>query len=154
MRRIYIVSAETKIDQAVIDAANAVSCGEIAQGIPAQLVGVVDPGELPTVYEEPDTPVSPHPSELFAEQTRVVADDSDTVTVNVFGDRGATVAVDVFFAWDPGEAVAADVELDSTGHGTLTIGPFEVGTEGQVVACSQNRTTAPYPRAVLEVVDA
>ena len=154
MRRIWIVTTETAITQAVIDTATAANCSEIAQGIPLALIGILAPGDLPCAYEEPAKPISLHPRALFADKTQVTADGVDIATVTVLGDATAIVTLDVFFAGSEGDAVEAEMTLDAGGRRTLTIGPFEAGTVGQVIVCSQERTVTPYPRVVVEVVNA
>lgn len=52
IRRIYIVSANTKVDSAVSAEASKTNCTEISQGIPPALKGIVTEAMLPYVYEE------------------------------------------------------------------------------------------------------
>ena len=92
--------------------------------------------------------------QLSVDKTWVAANGVDTTTVTVIGDVTATVTLDVFFARSEGDAVAVEVELDAGGWGILVLGPFEVGTAGRVVVCSQKRTMMPYPRVVVEVINA
>ena len=118
---------------------------------------VLDNGDLiDTEYSvNPTQPIpSPYPAALFANKTQVTADSIDVATVTVLGDATAVVTLDVFFAWSEDDAVGAEVMLDTSGRGELVVGPFGVGTVGQIIVCSQERTTTPYPRVEVEVVDA
>lgn len=56
-RRIWIVSADTKITKTVRNNAKLNGCPEIACGIPPALDGKV--GALPCAYEEPESSVEP-----------------------------------------------------------------------------------------------
>ncbi len=91
---------------------------------------------------------------LFPEKARLVADGADTCLVYVVAEANATFDLDVFFSWDEGAAVAASVETNESGRGTLTIGPFEAGTTGTVVVAETVRGWPPYERCEVEVVDA
>lgn len=64
-RRVYIVAKDTAINAAVLAAAAAQNCPEIAQGIPPALAGIINPASLPTVYIEPEPgPQQPSPIEI------------------------------------------------------------------------------------------
>lgn len=57
-RRIYIIPKSMKVKDAV-DAAKAANCPEIVHGIPPALAGIVAEADLPTAFEEPQSPQAP-----------------------------------------------------------------------------------------------
>jgi len=58
-RRVWIIAEGEEITQAVLNAASAANCPEIARGIPPRFAGIVNPASLPTAYQEPESPESP-----------------------------------------------------------------------------------------------
>ena len=76
-RRVYIVSKETEVDQAVIDAATSHNCPEIAKGIPPALKGIVTKAMLPCTYEESEPEFIPEPRNIEAEMDEIKAKIAD-----------------------------------------------------------------------------
>lgn len=66
-RRVWIITKQDKVKDS--DKADALlnGCTEIANGIPPVLQGVISEGQLPYVFEGPETPPDEPPRDLAAE---------------------------------------------------------------------------------------
>lgn len=73
-RRIWIIAKKDKVEQSDIDDAKLNSCPEIVNGIPPALQGFISEGQLPIVYEEPESLPSEPVRDLAAEIDQMKAD--------------------------------------------------------------------------------
>jgi hypothetical protein len=65
-RKLYIIPADSEVNDKILAAAESNGCSEIVKGIPPSLAGE-NIGELPAVYEEPE-PAAPVQSRDIAKE--------------------------------------------------------------------------------------